>query len=104
MKAKTVLKKLGGQAAATAFATKVTMKYGVQTVITPHVNEEKPSDNWLNVLFETPNGLFDKNGFSNELIAATGEVEDFLAKHGLGMEYECGGDGETGPIDSWRVY
>ena len=104
MKARTAVRQLGGQRVINAFAKKVSAKYGVSVAIVPCVNEEEPSDNWLNVVIETPNGLFDKDGHSTELDKATDEVIDFLHKKDLVMDWECGGDGDTGPIESYRVY
>lgn len=104
MKAKKAIKMLGGMKVIDDFAKKLSEKYGLSVEILPHINEEKPSDNWLNVIIETPNRLFDKNGYSDEFDCAEDEICEFLAEHELGMEYECGGDGGTGPIDSYRVY
>ena len=104
MTAKQALRKLGGEAKVSAFATEVTNRHGVTVEIEPQINDENPRDNWLDVLIETPNKLFDCNDRYSALDAATAEVVEFLAKHGLNMEYECGGDGASGPIHSYRVY
>lgn len=103
MKAIEALHRLGGQAKADAFAKSVTDSYGVSVTIAPHINDDWPDDNWLNVLFETPEHLTDTDGFSMEKNLATSAVDGYLSRHGLCLRYECSGDGATGPIESYRV-
>jgi len=101
--ARQAVRRLGGRKKLARFAETVSKAHGVKVDIAPHVNEENPADSWLNVLIETPNELFNLAARSDARDAAIDDVERFLAGRGMWIAWECGGDGETGPISSYRV-
>lgn len=103
MTAKQAMRKLGGEKKIKELTDRILEDFGVKVDIVPHVNEENPRDNWLNVLVETPNELFGARHRSAEREDAIEAVRGFLLEHSADMYYECGGDGKTGPIDSFRV-
>ena len=87
-----------GQAKLDAICADLGKKYGIKVSVTPCINEEKPSDNFLNAVFEydAVNHVADKR-------KAFEELEIAFENRGLAMEWECGGDGNVGPIESYRI-
>lgn len=97
MTARKVSEICGGMSVLRKTANDLSRKYGIIVAAEPFVNEENPSDNWMNLVFEYP---LDKD---SEFIAARDEFAEFLSGKGLSFRYECSGDGETGIIASYRV-
>ena len=96
MKAKEAFKAFGGKAKADRMADNLSAKYGILVEIAPHVNEEKPTDNWMNVMF-----TYRTENEAN-FIKAFDELQEEFFKCDLEMEYECNGDGD-GIRMSYRV-
>ena len=89
-----------GELAIARLAAKVAKKHGIGVAILPHINEEEPSDNWLNAIFQyRVNGKVDQ---TNAFKDAFEEVSDAFWKHGLALSYECSGDAD-GIVESYRV-
>jgi len=105
---KEAYKMLGGRGAVAKFVARVNKDQPWWTVtIDPCIDEENPEDmDFLNVQIEmnyrSCKGLSQKYMEQREDVV-TEQVWHFLNNHGLDFDYECSGDGDEGPISSYRV-
>lgn len=97
MKAKEALRFLGGSETAKSYSKELSDKYGISVEIVPHINEEEPADNFLNVVFEYPCGQY--MAFEDAKV----ELCRFFASRGLDISFECVGEAWDGTVMSYRV-
>ena len=101
---------LGGRSAVNRFVAKTNKMFGqwADVSITPCIDEENPEDmDFLNLQIEmkyNSNSDLSSKFMEQKEDAVTDVVWKFLNKFGLDFEYECSGDGENGPISSYRIY
>ena len=101
---------LGGRSVVNRFVAQTNKMFGqwADVSITPRIDEENPEDmDFLNLQIEMKyNSNPDLSGkfMERQEDVVTNRVAQFLYKHGLDFQYECDGDGENGPIASYRIY
>lgn len=91
---------LGGERKVTKYVNRLNRIYGKWAIISiePCIDEENPEDmDFLNVQIEMRSGMEEYED------KVTEGVWNYLNQHGLDFDYECGGDGEYGPISSYRI-
>jgi len=79
--------------------------YPIKVYCDKFVNEEEPSDNWPNVIFEEPAMQNDSETERNTelLIRARELLCESLAEKKLELQHECNGDGDGVIMMSYRI-
>jgi hypothetical protein len=101
---------LGGQSAVDKFVDRVNKIFGqwVTVSIDACIDEENPEDmDFLNLqveLKEKSNKDLSQKFLESKEEAATNYVWKWLNEKELDFQYECSGDGDEGPIASYRIY
>lgn len=101
---------LGGRGKVERFVDRVNKLFGqwVNVSIDACIDEENPEDmDFLNLQIElkyNSNKDLPEKFLDSREKAATDYVWKWLNDSELDFDYECGGDGDEGPIASYRIY
>lgn len=109
LSSKEAYRALGGKSAVRAFVGRTNKRFcqWANVTIDSCICEEDPDEmDFLNVQVEmkyASNAMLPDSFMEAKEEAVVNCVWKFLDRHGLDFDYECGGDGEFGPIASYRV-
>lgn len=97
LNAKDALRMFGGARKAREVAGRISKAHGVSLEILTHTNDENPSDNFLNAVFE-----FGADR-SKDYEKARDELVEYLWTRDLGLSHECDGEGSEGIVVSYKI-
>lgn len=97
LNSKDALRMFGGARKAKEVAGRISKAHGVSLEILTHTNDENPSDNFLNAVFEYDAAM------AKDYERARAELVEYLWTRDLGISHECDGDGASGIVVSYRI-